>query len=95
MARTGDSRTFYRRGNEESTLATWLQVAGYRTALVGKYLNRYPQEASATHVPPGWDTWASLSHDDEEDEGGAYYNDYTLNQDGTLVTTAATGGLFD
>lgn len=82
----GGFPTFYRRGNEESTLATWLQDAGYRTALVGKYLNRYPQEASATHVPPGWDTWASfVSSDNEDDEGGAYYNNYTLNLDGTLV----------
>ena len=82
----GGFPAFYRRGNEESTLATWLQDAGYRTALVGKYLNRYPQEASITHVPPGWDTWAAfVSSDNEEDEGGAYYNNYTLNLDGTLV----------
>lgn len=82
----GGFPTFYRRGNEDSTLATWLQDAGYRTALVGKYLNRYPQEASATHVPPGWNTWASfVSSDREDDEGGAYYNNFTLNQDGALV----------
>ena len=37
--------TFYRLGDEESTVATWLQDAGYRTALIGKYLNRYPKEA--------------------------------------------------
>ena len=36
-------------------MATWLQDAGYRTALVGKYLNRYvPKRAG---VPPGWDDW--------------------------------------
>ena len=41
-------------GLDESTVATWLQDAGYRTALVGKYLNDYE---SKTYVPPGWDRW--------------------------------------
>ena len=51
---------FYRQGLEESTIATWLQEAGYRTALFGKYLNGYPAEGAlagvaATYFPPGWD----------------------------------------
>ena len=50
-------------------MATWLQDAGYRTALVGKYLNRYPKEASESHVPPGWDEWTAFASSDE-DEGG-------------------------
>ena len=29
-------------GEEQSTIATWLHEAGYRTALIGKYLNGYP-----------------------------------------------------
>ena len=33
---------FYQLQHENSTLATWLQQAGYRTALFGKYLNGYP-----------------------------------------------------
>jgi N-acetylglucosamine-6-sulfatase len=43
-----------------SSLATWLDGAGYRTALVGKYLNGYGEGATATptnYVPPGWDAW--------------------------------------
>ncbi len=45
------------RPNEGSTLATWLKAAGYRTALVGKYLNSYAIGASDTYIPPGWDEW--------------------------------------
>jgi N-acetylglucosamine-6-sulfatase len=29
------------RGHDGSTIATWLHDAGYRTALIGKYLNEY------------------------------------------------------
>jgi N-acetylglucosamine-6-sulfatase len=39
---------------ESSTLATWLQADGYRTGLVGKYLNAYN---NLSYVPPGWDYW--------------------------------------
>ncbi len=38
-----------------STIATWLRDAGYRTALVGKYLNGYGRESLVT--PPGWGDW--------------------------------------
>ena len=38
------------------TLAVWLHDAGYRTALIGKYLNGYPWDDPAS-VPAGWDTW--------------------------------------
>jgi arylsulfatase A-like enzyme len=44
--------------NEGSTIATWLQAAGYRTALMGKYMNRYPgMEREDPPVPPGWTKW--------------------------------------
>lgn len=46
---------FRNQGLEQSTIATWLQSAGYRTGLIGKYLNDY--EKSLKHVPPGWDRW--------------------------------------
>jgi N-acetylglucosamine-6-sulfatase len=42
------------RFDESDTLATWLHDAGYRTGLVGKYLNRYPF-GRLPYVPAGWD----------------------------------------
>jgi N-acetylglucosamine-6-sulfatase len=48
-----NARYFRRRGLEGSTVATWLDGAGYRTALVGKYLNGYDYR----YVPSGWDRW--------------------------------------
>lgn len=61
---------------EDSTLATWLRRAGYRTALVGKYLNGY--EDDPTHIPPGWTEWyATFSSE---------YFDYQINENGELVS---------
>jgi N-acetylglucosamine-6-sulfatase len=45
--------------HEGQTLATWLHGAGYRTGLVGKYMNGYGA-GKAAHVPPGWDDWQAL-----------------------------------
>jgi arylsulfatase A-like enzyme len=39
------------------TLAVWLRRAGYRTAMVGKYLNGYPLPGGKRHVPRGWADW--------------------------------------
>jgi arylsulfatase A-like enzyme len=67
-------------GLEETTIATALHAAGYRTALFGKYLNNYPRKGDATHVPPGWDEFASPA------AGSPYAErNYTLNENGTLV----------
>ena len=59
------------RFDDSSTLATWLDDAGYETGLFGKYLNQYPWGRGATYVPPGWDRWSAFTPD------AAYY-DYTL-----------------
>ncbi|HEX2689654.1 MAG TPA: sulfatase [Kofleriaceae bacterium] len=69
-------------GLESSTIATWLQAAGYRTALIGKYLNGYPNGApSNTYIPPGWTRWFSPN-------GGNPYSEfnYDLNENGTTVS---------
>jgi len=41
--------------DDTNTLAVWLDQAGYRTGLVGKYLNQFPWDRGASYVPPGWD----------------------------------------
>jgi N-acetylglucosamine-6-sulfatase len=48
----GDGRVL----DERTTLALRLHDAGYRTALIGKYLNRYPF-GRGPYVPVGWDRW--------------------------------------
>jgi arylsulfatase A-like enzyme len=51
---------------ESQSLAVWLQDAGYRTGLIGKYLNGYgddlPPEAREVGVPAGWEpsSWRAL-----------------------------------
>jgi arylsulfatase A-like enzyme len=58
----GGFRAFRARGLEEDTYATSLQGVGYRTALMGKYLNQYAPGRIRTalggpYVPPGWSDW--------------------------------------
>jgi len=72
----GGARRFRSLGRENSTVATWLKDQGYRTALVGKYLNDYFNE---TYVPPGWDVWDAIS-------GNFLSND--LNENGHIVSYA-------
>lgn len=56
--------------SDSVTLATWLQDAGYTTALIGKYLNGYA-DTKGKYVPPGWDTFMAFVK-------GPNYTDYTL-----------------
>jgi N-acetylglucosamine-6-sulfatase len=49
----GGWKKFKNRGEQKSTMTTWLHQAGYRTGLFGKYLNNYRTLA----IPPGWDRW--------------------------------------
>jgi arylsulfatase A-like enzyme len=81
----GGFEKFHTNGDEKSTIATWMHDAGYRTGLLGKYLNGYPNGADATFVPPGWDEWASPIGN-----GGYSEYNYRLNENGTLVPYGAT-----
>jgi arylsulfatase A-like enzyme len=66
---------------DESTLAVWLDEAGYNTARVGKYLVSYPD--NSTYVPPGWDEWYNSYG------GFTSYFDYRLNENGAVVQYGA------
>lgn len=72
----GGYLSFVGRGHEDATFATALSGAGYRTAMLGKYLNGYqPNE----HEPAsGWTQWTVA--------GGGYRGfNYNLNQNGSVV----------
>ena len=73
----GGFEAFRDGGQEASTIATWLKGRGYRTAMIGKYLNGYPSGDPA-YVPPGWDEWFGI---DSELTSDTYYN-YSVNADG-------------
>lgn len=62
----------------DSTVATWLDDAGYRTGHVGKYMNGY----DGSYVPPGWDRWNTLY--------GAFHKNRTINDDGERTRYAET-----
>jgi arylsulfatase A-like enzyme len=65
---------FEKLGLPDRTIALALQHAGYRTALVGKYLNQFGHDDP---VPVGWDEWYSTSTTD--------YFDFKLNENGATV----------
>jgi arylsulfatase A-like enzyme len=79
----GGFAVFHRRGEELTTFAAALERAGYRTAMMGKYLNGYVPGhrlgASRPYVPPGWSEW--------DVAGGGGYDEfnYHLNQDRKVV----------
>ena len=83
--------------DDRRTIATMLQDAGYRTALVGKYLNGYGEQplrpsgdSSLNYVPPGWNQWwAGSDHEwgaAGPFRGGTYhYLDLVQNVNGRIV----------
>jgi N-acetylglucosamine-6-sulfatase len=84
--------------DDSATLGTVLRRSGYRTALVGKYLNGYGtmrthvgRRPSLHYVPPGWTQWwGSSSHDWAPGQwpGGDTFNYFhlTSNVNGHLRT---------
>ena len=64
------------RGHEQVTFATALSSAGYRTAMLGKYLNGY--QARTDPPAPGWTLWAVAG------DGYQGFN-YDLNEDSKVI----------
>lgn len=77
----GGFAVFHARGEEKHTFATRLQTRGYRTAMMGKYLNGYTPnkrfDGGSRYFPPGWNEW------DVTGNGYSEFN-YTLNENGAL-----------
>jgi N-acetylglucosamine-6-sulfatase len=78
----GGFALFHARGEESDTFAVRLQDSGYRTALMGKYLNGYAAQrrvdGKGRYVPPGWSEW--------DVAGNGYPEfDYNLNENGRVV----------
>jgi len=72
----GGYGVFLKQGNESHTFAVALQRNGYKTAMLGKYLNGYIPARSG--VPQGWNEW------DVAGDGYPEFN-YNLNQNGRIV----------
>lgn len=62
-------------GIEHEMLPVWLHRVGYRTGMIGKYLNGYSWRKAPRDVPPGWDDWFAVA-------GGRTYYRYIVNDDG-------------
>ena len=69
----------FKAGEESNDLAVWMHEAGYKTGLVGKYVNAYTDGFVDHAVPPGWDDWQVMDSIPME----AYYN-YSINNNGHL-----------
>jgi arylsulfatase A-like enzyme len=67
--------------DNDHTLATALQEAGYQTLFTGKYLNGYGKDTSTREsFPPGWDQWRATV-----DPSTYRFFDQLFNIDGHLV----------
>ncbi len=70
---SGGWQAYKDNGGETDNVATRLHDAGYKTALLGKYLNGYTD--TDTYVPPGWDKWFATQNG---------FFDYHANDNGTI-----------
>jgi N-acetylglucosamine-6-sulfatase len=75
----GGFEKFRDQGREASTVGTWLQAAGYRTAFIGKYLNGYADPRDRGYVPPGWDEWYVVN------AGPTRYFNYRMTENGRVA----------
>jgi arylsulfatase A-like enzyme len=70
---------WYGMKGRRNTLPAWLQDSGYRTALIGKWLNGYGARDARGEVPHGFTIWRGLL------DAAAYdYFNFVMNVDGRL-----------
>ena len=81
LAPNGGEAEFRSTGQDQDTIATRMQAGGYRTALVGKYMNGYKGE----YVPPGWSYWYTKSGKNGINDNGRM----TANRSGSFPVTIA------
>jgi N-acetylglucosamine-6-sulfatase len=84
--RKSDSPEAYNSLNHLNTLPLWLKKSGYRTAMVGKYLNGYGVDdgvlealPDAREIPPGWSEWFGLTAGSDQRR-----YQYKLNENGDV-----------
>jgi N-acetylglucosamine-6-sulfatase len=61
---------------DQNDLPVWLRDSGYRTGLVGKYLNKY--DAQSDGIPAGWTDWYGAD---------TPTTNWTLNENGNSIRT--------
>ena len=98
----------FRAFHDKGTIATALRRSGYRTALVGKYLNGYGEQRrrnggeSVHYVPPGWTDWYAAFDPPRGNPipGGTYnFMDQPINHNGQVelhrgrYSTVVTGDI--
>ncbi len=69
------------------TLPIWFSAAGYRTALIGKYMNGY-NKSQDKWVPPGWSTW--YAENIQSQVGSSGYLNWYASDNGTRAFHGAT-----
>jgi arylsulfatase A-like enzyme len=69
--------TFDSSDSEAHTIAVSLDRAGYRTAMLGKYLNGF-KLADDGYVPPGWDKFRTIFATNNRGQSTAYYDYYLV-----------------
>src|SRR3954452_2757587 len=72
---------WYGMKDRANTLPAWLHKAGYRTALIGKWLNGYGARDAHGEVPKGFDIWRGLL-----DVSAYDYFNFVMNVNGVLET---------
>src|SRR3954468_20201807 len=70
---------WYGMKDRANTLPRWMQKAGYRTALIGKWLNGYGAVDAHGEVPKGFSIWRGLL-----DVSAYDYFNFVMNRDGKL-----------